>query len=70
MQCVHCAVCIVQCVFVHALFRAMYNVHFVVCSGVSGGGGADSARHFEGIELFPARHLLEQYGLERDEDHK
>ena len=39
----------------------------VKCSAV----GADSARHFEGIELFPARHLLERYGvhnIQRDED--
>ena len=46
-------------------------MQFVVCSGSAWGGcGPDSTRHFEGIELFPARHLLEQYGLKHDEDHK
>ena len=46
-------------------------MQFVVCSGAAWCGcGPDSTRHFEGIELFPARHLLEQYGLKHDEDHK
>ena len=43
------------------------EIYIVKCSAV----GADSARHFEGIELFPARHLLERYGvhnIQRDED--
>ena len=64
-QCVQCVVC-----GVHAVFAVHFVVFYWVGLVWDGGRGADWARHFEGIELFPARHLLEQYGLKHDEDHK
>ena len=68
-QCVQCVVC-----GVHAVLGAVFAVHFVVSIGLGwcgmGGGGQIGLATLRELNCFLHAHLLEQYGLKHDEDHK